>query len=95
MLRQLNDKRQVTIPAPLAKRAGVGSRSWVDLTEKNGVVTIRPVHVELQSATPLTLSRKDWQAFNRKVREELRRGKGVRYPDEHTFLRDLKQRIGS
>ena len=42
----------------------------------------------------LTLSDKDWRAFNRKVRQELREGKGIVYPDEQTFLRDLKRRIG-
>ncbi len=95
MLRQLNDKRQVTIPAPIVKRMGVGGKSWVDLTEKNGVVTMRPVHIETEDATPLKLSDKDWRAFNRKVRQELRGGKGIVYPDEQTFLRDLKRRIGS
>jgi hypothetical protein len=41
----------------------------------------------------MTLSDKDWKAFNRKVREELRSGTAVVYPDEQMFLKDLRRRI--
>ncbi len=96
MLRQVNEKRQVTIPAPIAKRLGVGGKSWVDLAEKNGVVVLTPVHVEVEGASTLKLSNKDWQALNRRVRQELREGKGVVvHQDRQAFLRDLKRRIAS
>ncbi len=93
MLRQLNVKRQLTIPAPLAKRLGVNPKSWVDVAEKNGVLMIVPMDIESEHARPLELSDDDWRALNRKVREELKAGKGKVYPDAQTFLADLKQRI--
>lgn len=93
MLRQLNVKRQLTIPAPLAKRFGLTSKGWVDVAEQHGVLIIRPVDIEAQQAKPLDLSRKDWLALNRKVQEELKAGKGKVYPDAQTFLADLKRRI--
>ena len=93
MLRQLNVKRQLTIPAPLAKRFGLTSKGWVDVAEQHGVLIIRPVDIEAQQARPLDLSRKDWQALNRKVQEELKAGKGKIHQDPHAFLCDLKRRI--
>ena len=76
MLRQLNVKRQLTIPAPLAKRFGLSGKGWVDVSEKNGVLIVIPVNSEAERAKPLALSGKDWRALNRKVREELNAGKG-------------------
>jgi bifunctional DNA-binding transcriptional regulator/antitoxin component of YhaV-PrlF toxin-antitoxin module len=95
MLRQVNETHQVTIPAPIAKRLGVGGKSWVDLAEKNGVVVLTPVHVRVEGAAALRLSGKDWRALNRKVRQELREGKGVVHQDRQSFLRDLKRRMTS
>jgi len=95
MLRQVNEKRQVTIPAPIAKRVGVGGRSWVDLREKHGVVTMTPVRVEAGGTHPLALSDKDWRALNRKVQHELREGKAIVYQNRQAFLKDLKRRIAS
>lgn len=43
----------------------------------------------------MKLSDTEWRVFNRKVRRELRAGKGVSYPDGEAFLRDLKRCIGS
>ena len=95
MLRQLNVKRQLTIPAPLARRFGVSGKGWVDISEKNGVLVIIPVDIEAQQAKPLALSDKDWQAFNRQVRKELKAGKGTVHADIQSFLSDLKRRIGA
>jgi bifunctional DNA-binding transcriptional regulator/antitoxin component of YhaV-PrlF toxin-antitoxin module len=94
MLRQLNVKRQLTIPAPLARRLALNGKGWVDVSEKNGVLVVAPINIEAQQATPLALSDKDWEAFNRKVREELKAGKGKLYADSQSFLNDLKRRIG-
>ena len=93
MLRQLNVKRQLTIPAPLARRFGVSGKGWVDISEKNGVLVIIPVNIEAQHAKPLELSDQDWQAFNRKVRKELNTGKGKVHADTRSFLSDLKRRM--
>jgi bifunctional DNA-binding transcriptional regulator/antitoxin component of YhaV-PrlF toxin-antitoxin module len=93
MLRQLNVKRQLTIPAPLAKRLGFSSKSWVDVSERSGVLVVVPMNIEAQQAKPLELSDKDWQAFNRKVHEELRTGKGKVHADSQSFLNDLRRRI--
>lgn len=95
MLRQLNVKRQLTIPAPLAKRFGLNSKGWVDVSEKNGALVIIPIDIEVQQAKPLELSDSDWKAFNQKVREELNAGKGTTHPDAKAFLRDLKRRISA
>ena len=95
MLRQLNVKRQLTIPASLAKRFGVSGKSWVDVSEKHGVLVVVPMNIEAQDVRPLTLTDKDWEAFNRKVREELRAGKNKVHADSRAFLRDLKRRIGN
>ena len=35
----------------------------------------------------------DWQAFNRKVQQELEAGKGKVFKDGQMLLRDLKRRI--
>ena len=94
MLRQLNVKRQLTIPAPFAKRFGFSSKGWVDISERNGTLVVVPMNIEAECAKPLALSDKDWQAFNRKVREELRAGKGKVHSDTQSFLRDLKRRLG-
>ncbi len=93
MLRQLNVKRQLTIPSLLAKRFGFSSKGWVDVAEKNGALIISPVDIETQHAKPLALTDRDWKAFNRKVREELRVGRGKSHPDAQSFLSDLKRRI--
>lgn len=95
MLRQLNVKRQLTIPAPFAKRFGFASKGWVDVSEKAGVLIITPVDIESQQTKPLTLNDEDWEAFNRKVRAELKAGKGKVHADAQSFLRDLKRRIGA
>ena len=95
MLRQLNVKRQLTIPAPLAKRFGLSGKGWVDVSEKHGVLVIMPVDIEAQHAKPLELSDKDWQALNRKVREELKAQKGKTHSDARSFLHDLRRRIGA
>lgn len=95
MIRQLNVKRQLTIPAPLAKRFGITSKGWVDISERHGTLIIMPVNVEAECAKPLKLSNEDWKAFNRKVQEELKAGKGKVYPDAQAFLNDLKRRIKS
>lgn len=92
MLRQLNVKRQLTIPAPLAKRLGLSGKGWVEVSENNGVLTVIPVHIEEQ-AKPLSLTDKEWRALNRKVRAELKAGQGTVYPDARSFLDDLKRRI--
>lgn len=93
MLRQLNVKRQLTIPARLAVRFGLSSKGWVDISEKHGAMVIRPVDVEAQQAEPLKLSDSDWRAFNRKVQQELKGGKGKVHADTQAFLDDLRQRI--
>ncbi len=93
MIRQLNVKRQLTIPAPLAKRFGISPKDWVDISEKSGALIVVPIDVETQHAKPLTLSDHDWQAFNRKVREEMKAGKGKVHADSQAFLNDLKRRI--
>ena len=93
MLRQLNVKRQLTIPAPLAKRFGLDSKGWVDVSERHGVIIVTPVNIEAECAKSLGLSDKDWQAFNRKVQEELKAGRGEVHADTASFLRDLKRRI--
>ena len=95
MIRQLNVKRQLTIPALLAKRFGLSSKGWVDISERQGVLVIMPVNIEAEYAKPMQLSDKDWQAFNRKVREELKTGKGKVHPDTKSFLADLKRRISA
>ena len=95
MIRQLNVKRQLTIPAPLAKRFGLASKGWVDVSERHGVLIIRPVDIEASQAQPLDLSDEDWKAFNRQVEKELKAGKGKAHPDAQTFLSDLKRRIKS
>ena len=95
MLRQLNVKRQLTIPAPLAKRFGFSSKGWVDVSERNGVIVVTPVDIEAQRAKALELSDKDWQVFNRKVREELKVGKGKVHTSPRAFLSDLRRRIGA
>ena len=95
MLRQLNVKRQLTIPALLAKRLGFGTKGWVDVSERNGMLVIIPVDIEAQQAKPLQFSDKDWHAFNRTVREELKAGKGRVHADAGAFLSDLKRRISS
>ena len=93
MFRQLNVKRQLTIPARLAKRFGVTGKSWVDISERRGALVISPVNIEAEQAKSLGLSNKDWDAFNRKVRAELKAGKGKVHADAASFLSDLKRRI--
>jgi bifunctional DNA-binding transcriptional regulator/antitoxin component of YhaV-PrlF toxin-antitoxin module len=93
MLRQVNVKRQLTIPAPLAKRMGLSGKSWVDVSEKNGTLIVMPLDIEAQGAKSLALSDKDWDAFNRKVQAELRAGKGKVHETPQAFLTDLKRRI--
>lgn len=93
MIRQLNVKRQLTIPAPLAKRFGFTSKSLVDISEKNGVIVITPVRLASEGPKALALSAKDWQAFNHKVQAELRAGKGKVHETPEAFLRDLKRRM--
>ena len=93
MIRQLNVKRQLTIPAPLAIHLGLGSKGWVDVAEKAGVLVITPMHLEAEGAKPLDLSERDWQAFNRKVRQELKAGKGTVHASPDAFLQDLKRRM--
>ena len=93
MLRQLNVKRQLTIPARLAKRFGFSGKSWVDISERNEMLVIVPVNIEAQQAKPLALSDRDWDAFNRKAQAELRAGKGKVHESPQAFLDDLKRRI--
>lgn len=93
MLRQLNVKRQLTIPAPVAKRLGLNSKGWVDVSERQGVIVITPMNIEAECAKPLELSDADWQALNRQVQAELRAGKGKVHADAASFLRDLRRRI--
>lgn len=95
MIRQLNVKRQLTIPALLAKRFGLTSKGWVDVSEQHGALIIRPVDIEASQARPLDLSEKDWKILNRKVEQELKAGKGRVHPDARSFLADLKRRIKS
>ena len=93
MIRQLNVKRQLTIPAPLAKRFGIASKGWVDVSVRHGVLVITPVNIEAEHARPLELSDEDWKALNRRVLKELKAGKGKVHPDAQSFLADLKRRI--
>lgn len=93
MIRQLNVKRQLTIPAPLAKRFGLSGKGWVDISEQHGVLIISPINIEAERAKSLDLSDKDWQTFNRQVQKELKAGKGKTYADSRSFLNDLKRRI--
>ena len=93
MLRQLNVKRQLTIPAPLAKRFGFNSKGWVDVAEKGGALIIRSVDIEARHAPRLELSDREWRALNRKVREELKAGKGKVHADAGAFVSDLRRRI--
>ena len=93
MLRQLNVKRQLTIPAPLAKRFGFSSKGWVDISERQGTLVIIPLNLEAQQAKPLELSDKDWRAFNRKVQHELKAGKGKTHASPDAFLSHLKRRL--
>ena len=95
MLRQLNVKHQLTIPAPFAKRFGLTNKGWVDISVKEDVLIITPVDLEAQRAKSLDLSDDDWKAFNRRVEHELKAGKGKTYPDAQSFLTDLKRRIKS
>ena len=95
MLRQLNVKRQLTIPSRLAKRFGLSGRSWVDVTEGRGVLLVSPVDVEAQRATPLDLTDADWKAFNRHVERELKAGKGTVHADAAAFLHDLQRRLSA
>ena len=93
MLRQLNVKRQLTIPANFAKRFGFSSKGWVDISEREGVLIIRPIDLEVSQAKPLELSDADWHALNSKVKKELKAGKSKVHPDGASFLKDLKARI--
>ena len=93
MIRQLNTKRQLTIPAPLARRLGFSGKGWVNVSEKDGALMIMPVDIEAQSAKPLSLTDGDWTAFNQKVRKELKAGKGKIHANAVDFLRDLKHRM--
>ena len=95
MLRQLNVKRQLTIPALLAKRFGLSGKGWVDVSERQGALIIVPVNLEAQQAKPLDLSDSDWQAFNQQVRKELKAGKSKVHADPQAFLSDLKRRIAA
>ena len=95
MIRQLNVKRQLTIPALLAKRFGITSKGWVDVSVRHGVLVITPVNIEAEHAKALELSDEDWKAFNRHVEKELTAGKGKVHADAHAFLGDLKRRIKS
>lgn len=95
MLRQLNVKRQLTIPAPLAKRFGLTGKGWVDISERHGALLVIPINLEAQQARPLELSDEDWKAFNRKVYAELKAGKGKIHADTQSFLSNLKHRIRS
>jgi len=95
MIRQLNVKRQLTIPAPLAKRFGLVSKGWVDVSERHGVLIIRPIDIEAEHTKPLELSDEDWKAFNRHVEKELKAGKGKVYSDGPSFLKDLRRRMKS
>ena len=95
MIRQLNVKRQLTIPAPLAKRFGITSKGWVDVSARHGALIITPINIEAEHAKPLELSDEEWKAFNRHVEKELKSGKGKVYADGHAFLKDLKRRIKS
>lgn len=94
MIRQLNVKRQLTIPALLAKGLGLTGKGWVDVSERQGTLVVMPIHLEVAQARPLQLSDDDWHALNRRVARELRAGKGKVHPDPQAFLRDLKRRIG-
>ena len=93
MLRQLNVKRQLTIPAPFAKRFGFAGKGWVDVSVRGEALMITPIELEAQHAKSLDLSDDDWKAFNRRVEQELKAGKGKVYPDAKAFLADLKRRI--
>ena len=93
MIRQLNVKRQLTIPALLAKRFGIASKGWVDVSARHGALVITPINIEVEHAKPLDLSDEDWRVFNRQVEKELKAGKGKVHADAHAFLGDLKRRI--
>ena len=93
MLRQLNVKRQLTIPAPFARRHGFTGKGWVDVSERHGALIIKAVDVEAGQARSLDLSNEDWKAFNRQVEKELKAGKGKVHPDAQSFLADLRRRI--
>ncbi len=93
MLRQLNVKRQLTIPARLAKRLGLSSKSWVDVSEGRGVLIISPANIEAQQAKSLDMTDDEWRAFNRKVQGELKGGTGAVHDSPEAFLSDLKRRI--
>ena len=93
MLRQLNVKRQLTIPALLAKRLGFSGKGWVHVLEQEGVLIITPATIKSERAKPLALLDKDWVALNRKVRAELKAGKGKSHAHPQAFLDDLRRRI--
>jgi bifunctional DNA-binding transcriptional regulator/antitoxin component of YhaV-PrlF toxin-antitoxin module len=93
MLRQLNVKRQLTIPAPLARRMGLSAKGWVDVSERRGALVVVPMNLEAHQAKSLDLTDEEWRAFNRKVRKELSAGAGQVYADARTFLADLKRRM--
>ena len=48
--------------------------------------------MKTQRVESLQLSDRDWQAFNRQVRKELRMDRGKVHNNPQTFLRDLKRR---
>jgi len=73
----------------------LGGKGWVDISEKNGTLVVVPVDIDVRRAKPLALSDKDWEAFNRKVQEELKGGKGKVHADSQSFLSDLKRRISA
>ena len=77
-LRRISDRNQITLPPLIMKEAGITYGSIVEIEARDGKIILEPREIKEKD-----LGKEDWDAMDRLVRRQVKRGEYVEYPDPH------------
>lgn len=88
VVRQLNDRNQITIPVRILSRIGVKAGSHLAIQEKNGTITIRPVTFTESGAEP---SQVEWGKLKVFVDQQIAKGEYTEYRSPEAAKKHLRR----
>lgn len=86
ILRRLNERRQITIPASLIRDAGLPEGGLYSVQVEEGRIVLEPKELKDRE-----LEKEDWKALEALVAEQVRKGHFTEYPSPRAAKRHLKR----
>lgn len=85
MLRQMNAKRQITLPPSVLEEAGMEEVSLFDVISERGKIVLFPKQLKDTASEEY-----DWEALKRFVTGEKRKGKVLHFKDPEKAIQYIK-----